>query len=320
VNKRGTLRRSVIVPLSAQGGRLDLFLVDELQGVSRKAIKRALDSGQVFVDGRVERRAGFQLSGGENIQVTLPGCAEPGNVMLKTPSLKVLYQDDDLLAIDKPAGWPVHRTVAGGPNLHDIVKAELAPQAILLHRLDADTSGVLLFALSKQANRALSRQFVEHRVVKLYLALVAGTPPAEFTVSDHLRAGVRGRTVRVTSGGKPAVTDFRTLAAGGGVALVAALPKSGRTHQIRAHLSMEGYPLLGDRLYRGPTSVILDGHRLVAERHLLHAARLQVSHPVTSQLLRLESPLPDDFRSFLAANVFPEVSIPVDLELFPHTV
>jgi len=301
-----SLRRNALVPLSAAGERLDLFLVAEFPGISRKIIKKTLDSGQVFVDGRVERRAGFPLVGGECVQVTVSGAFGTDRApALSIPPLQILYRDDDLLAIDKPAGWPVHRTVAGRVNLHDLVRAELAPQAILLHRLDADTSGVLLFALSGPANLALSRQFAQHEVVKVYLALVAGTPPDAFTVSDHLRSGVRGRTVRVTSGGKSAETFFRTLATGEGVALVAAWPKTGRTHQIRAHLSIEGYPLLGDRLYGGPTSVTLAGCRRVADRHLLHAVQLRVAHPVSAEPLSFNSPLPADFRAFLPPDIFP---------------
>lgn len=290
-------RYTLVAPAAAIGSRLDLFLADQL-GVSRKTVKKAFDAGQVFVDGRAERRAGVVLAGGETVQISVP---ETAATPVAIPPLKILYRDGELLAVDKPAGWPVHKTVAGGPNIQDALARQLdldvAP--ILLHRLDANTTGVLLFALDADANKHLSRQFAEHRLQKTYLALVAGNPPSQFTVHDHLRSGVRGRTVRVQSGGQPAETVFTTLATAAGFALVRAEPKTGRTHQIRAHLAAEGYPLLGDRLYDGPAWVDVDGERLVAGRYLLHARQLDCEHPGGKQL-SIQAPVPEDFLPFLA--------------------
>jgi len=289
-------RHTLVASAAAVGSRLDLFLVDQL-GVSRKTVKKAFDTGQVFVDGRVERRAGVLLAGGETVQVAVSESAVPPVAM---PPLEILYHDGQLLAVNKPAGWPVHRTVAGGPNIQDALTRQLALDLapILLHRLDADTTGVLLFALDADANRHLSRQFAGHQLQKTYLALVAGSPPPQFTVRDHLRSGVRGRTVRVNSGGQPAETVLTTLASAAGFALVRAEPKTGRTHQIRAHLAAEGYPLLGDRLYGGPAWVESAGERLVAERYLLHARQLDFEHPRGRQL-SIQAPIPEDFLPFL---------------------
>jgi len=295
----GLRREALTAPAAAAGERLDLWLAEALR-VSRKAVKKALDGGQVFVDGRCERRAGTLLRGGEAIVASVEAPAVPQPL----PELGIVYRDAQLLAIDKPPGLPAHPTVAGRANALELVAAllrreghEIAP--ILLHRLDADTSGVLLFALTPAANRSLYRQFVAHTVEKVYLALVAGSPPAAFAVSNHLKAGVRGRTVAVTSGGQPAETVFLTLRQLDGYALVEARPKTGRTHQIRAHLAGRGFPLLGDRLYGGPGQLLRAGTSVPLPRHLLHAARLVCHHPEGGAPLAIEAPLPGDFLPLL---------------------
>ena len=283
------------------GSRLDLFLASRLAGVSRKAIKRALDGGCVFVDGRVQRRANYLLRGEERVFLTLTG----ERPLPAKPELRILYRDDGLLAIDKPAALLSHPTVAGRFNALDLVREVLAAgqggeNPILLHRLDADTTGVLLFALNAEANRDLARQFAEHRVEKTYLALVEGNPPDEFFARNFLKAGVRGRTIAVTSGGQIAETRFRTLSRAAEFALVEACPKTGRTHQIRAHLAGLGHPLLGDELYGGSSSLQLSGRCLHLRRHLLHASRLGFLSCQSRDFMTIHAPLPKDFLPFLA--------------------
>ncbi len=294
-------RRVTVVADGAAGGeRLDLFLARTLEGVSRKGVKRALDSGRVFVDGRVERRAGHPLAGGETVTLTLEGAA-PRPL---EPDLTVLFRDASLLAVAKPAGLAAHPTVGGRPNALDQVRKLLSGpggegEPILLHRLDADTTGVLLFALTSAANRELSRQFADREVEKVYLALVGGNPPERFRVENHLQPGRRGRTEAVLSGGQHAETAFRTLELGSGFALVEARPHTGRTHQIRVHLADMGHPLLGDTLYGGSAALSSGGDWLRAPRHLLHAQRLAFRHPESREKLEIEAPHPDDFRPFL---------------------
>ena len=290
------VRETLAVGPDGRGERLDLFLARTLAGISRKAVKRALDGGRVFVDGRVERRAGMVLGGEEIISLTLDEERPPQRV----PDLTVLFRDDDLLAVDKPPGLAAHPTVGGRANALDLVREIPGVTApILLHRLDADTSGVLLFALTDRANRSLSRQFADREVEKVYLALVAGEPPDVFHVRDHLRAGVRGRTVAVASGGQPSETHFQTLGRGPGFALVEARPRTGRTHQIRTHLASEGYPLLGDRLYGGPQFLRVEDRTLSAPRHLLHARELAFRHPAGGAPTVIPAPVPGDFREFI---------------------
>lgn len=292
----GQRREKIVVAAAAAGTRLDHYLAQSLSGSSRKAIKRALDGGQVFVDGRTVARAGMLLVGGERIELSVDGVAPPPAVQ----PLSVVCHDDSLLAINKPAGLPAHPTVGNRPNALDLVSDFVAARGgglrpILLHRLDADTTGLLLFALTPAANLALSRQFSEHQIEKTYLALVSGSPPPRFAVSNYLKAGVRGRTVAVSSGGLASQTDFCTLACRNGFALVEARPRTGRTHQIRAHLAGEGYPLLGDRLYGGMSLLCLPSGRIELPRHLLHARALILSHPQTGRRQRLTAPLPEDF-------------------------
>lgn len=295
-------RERLLVPPIAQGERLDHYLVKTLASISRKTIKRTLDSGQVFVDGCCAGRAGIVLLGGEQIDLTIDG-EIPVPVV---PQLPILWQDDCLLAINKPAELPSHPTVSGRPNALDIVTALIAESSgnsrpILLHRLDADTTGLLLFALTRASNLSLSRQFSEHRIEKRYLALVSGSPPEHFAVSNHLKAGVRGRTIAVASGGLAAQTDFTTLVCRGGVALVVARPRTGRTHQIRVHLAGLGYPLLGDTLYGGMAVLPLGTGSIPLPRHLLHALSLGMVYPPSGLRQTLTAPLPADFQMILNA-------------------
>ncbi|KIH76728.1 hypothetical protein GFER_10890 [Geoalkalibacter ferrihydriticus DSM 17813] len=281
----------------ACGERLDLFLARRITGASRKKIKRALDDNRIKVNGRVVRRAGHLLAGGEQI-VALVEVDESSDPQC----LDVLFRDDCLLAVNKPAGLAAHGGPGGGANALDLARELLGADAtppILLHRLDQDTSGVLLFALSPAANRELARQFSAREVEKIYLALVQGAPPPCFSVQNHLKAKSRGRTLAVHSGGLAAQTNFTTLHRGTGLALVEARPRTGRTHQIRVHLAGEGFPLLGDILYGGPGFVALGGATLAVSRHLLHAWRLRVMHPRSGTLLSLEAPFPEDFKLIL---------------------
>jgi RluA family pseudouridine synthase len=301
VTEKGGRRETLVVEPEAAGERLDLFVARRLANVSRKAVKRALDGGRVFLEGRCERRAGRLLAAGETVTLTLDLPTPPSRVT----ELPILFRDADLLAVAKPSGLPPHPLGNGRANALEALTAGLRAEGreqppILLHRLDADTTGVLLLALSPRANRSLFRQFADREVQKRYRALVAGEPPDAFRVENRLRSGVRGRTVVVATGGQPALTEFRTLGQGEGFALVDAIPHTGRTHQIRVHLAEAGFPLLGDTLYGGPATFLLGRERVAVPRHLLHAAHLRFCHPATGAPCAIEAPVPADFHPFLA--------------------
>lgn len=216
--------------------------------------------------------------------------------MLEIP---VLFEDEFILAVDKPPGLP---TQAGmdprRPNLYSVLQEKRGEKLYLHHRLDKDTSGVLILGRHPRANKGLTDLFREHRLQKTYWALTkpGKTEETRIAVSDHL-APVRGsnrqlmRMVKVKSGGWKAETDLRRLEKTGRAELWEALPKTGRTHQIRVHLAGTGRPILGDFLYGGKSSEV--------PRLLLHAKALAFQHPVTGDELRIEAPLPKDFTTLL---------------------
>jgi len=208
---------------------------------------------------------------------------------------RLLYADAEVVAVDKPPGVAAQPTLATDRgHLPELVARLLGAEVWPVHRLDRETSGVVVLARTREAAAALSAAFRDGAPRKTYLALCA-RPPAPPDgradaplASDPTRPGRR----RVDPGGEPAATSYRTLRVGpGGHALVEACPETGRTHQIRVHLAHLGAPLLGDARYGGPRRVL----ELSVPRVMLHALRLEVAHPASGALLRLEAPVPDDF-------------------------
>jgi len=224
----------------------------------------------------------------------------------------VLFEDGSLLAVDKPAGALTVRGRMGEaePSLLDELESARKEKLLLVHRLDRGTSGVLLFARTTPAQRVLGAAFEEGRVEKRYLALVRGEPPlAELTVDVALVPARRGKARPAAQGeeGKPAVTTFRVLERFKGFALLEALPRTGRTHQIRVHLKYAGYSLIVDSAYAGVERITRGELGLpgpdapVLERTPLHASRVVLAHPVSGQPLTIESALPADLERALAA-------------------
>jgi RluA family pseudouridine synthase len=225
---------------------------------------------------------------------------------------RVLFEDEWLLVVDKPAGLPTQPTL--DPS-RDSVFASL--QAFLQrrdggacylgmhHRLDRDTSGVLLFTKNQDANAGVAALFAGKTMQKTYqaLAIASATGPETWEVSNHLgevgRVGKASRYGAVRSGGDRAQTSFRVLERLRGVLLVEARPHTGRTHQIRVHLAEGGYPIFGDALYGGPLQLPAGAGVVAAPRVMLHAAGLEFSHPVTKAALAIRSPLPADFETCL---------------------
>jgi 23S rRNA pseudouridine1911/1915/1917 synthase len=289
--RRLTLRAST----ADQGERLDRFIAAR-GGISRGEARRALDAGGVFLDGRRCKVAGRLVREGQDVVVNLE---EAGRAAAPTGALdrsRLLYADEDVVAVDKPAFVPAQPTlVTDRGALPELVAALVGGSVSVVHRLDRETSGVTVLARTARAAAALSEAFRVGTPEKTYLALAARVPePPQGRVDAPLGKDPTrpGRRAVLARGGEPAATQYGTLRSGpGGVALVECRPETGRTHQIRVHLAHLGAPLLGDPRYGGPRRVL----ETSVPRVMLHARRLALPHPVTGALLVFEAPVPEDF-------------------------
>ena len=283
--------------LSFQAGegspRLDVFLAEKT-GLPRAQVKRLIEGARVMVAGR-EARPALRLRSGEWVQVTIPP-PQPSQLLPQEMPLKIIYEDSDLAVVDKPPGLPVHP--APGHPSHTLVNALLvrypelsfmgAPRPGIVHRLDKDTSGLLMVARNEASRLSLARQLKDRAIVKRYLVLVRGRvqPPAG-TIDAPLGRHPRNRKkMAVVSGGREARTAYRVLRFLDGFSLLEVSPETGRTHQIRVHLAHIGYPVVGDTVY-GLRSPYL-------ARQFLHACYLRFRHPRTGGKMELSSSLPPD--------------------------
>jgi 23S rRNA pseudouridine955/2504/2580 synthase len=291
----------------ADGQRIDNYLARILKGVPRAHVYRILRSGEVRVNSR-RVDASHRLALGERVRVPPIRTAAPAPVhssrKAASVQIPVLYEDEAILAIDKAAGLAVHGGSGISLGAIEALRAQ-RPEARfleLVHRLDRDTSGVLLVAKKRSALTSLHAQLREGRVGKRYLALVAGTwrhgrrsvkeALAEFTLASG------ERRVRVQEDGRYAHTDFSLVERYDGYSLLAAELKTGRTHQIRVHLQHLGHPIVGDAKYgeyECNRALVKQGFK----RMFLHAARVSFEHPVTKARLVVESPLSAELRAFL---------------------
>lgn len=290
-NRRATETDSWKVDPALRGTPLSRLLAEHLLILEERAAD-LIDFGSVYLDGRVERDPSRTLRGGEEIVVNWPRHGTDRHYEIDPA--RILYRDKYLLAYDKEAGVPSQQTPADAyNNLFAALLRHLAaegrapaPYAALHHRLDKETSGVMVFALDRAVNRRLGDSFQERRVVKDYLAWVDGTPALDrwTAAEDICRKEGRYRTCPPGQG-KPAQTLCRVVFRAADRALVAARPVTGRTHQIRLHLAARGHPVIGDRLY-GKTA---------ADRLYLHALRLRLPHPKLGSELVLNAPVPDQW-------------------------
>ena len=287
--------------------RLDALVAARLD-LSRTQSATLIATGLVLVGGRREK-ASYRPRPGEEVTVEVPA-PEVREVLGEAIPLDVVYEDEALLVVDKPAGMVVHPApgnwtgtlvnalVGRGGDLSDEAGEE---RAGIVHRLDKDTSGLLIVAKEERAHRLLSAAIAQRRVVRRYAALSWGHLDADrVTVEQPVARDPRDRKrMAVVSTGKPARTDFTRLARFDSADLLRAHLHTGRTHQIRVHLASIGHPVVGDDTYGGG-----GGRRLVAlppRRHFLHAAWLRFRHPTTGAALELRSPLPPDLARSLAA-------------------
>jgi 23S rRNA pseudouridine1911/1915/1917 synthase len=293
-------RLQLTIPLEMAGLRLDQALARLLPGESRSRLARLIEEGHVTVDGAAaaSRR---KMRSGEAVDVALVARPSDAAHRPEAIALAVVHEDRDLLVIDKPAGLVVH---PGSGNwagtmlnalLHHAPATRELPRAGIVHRLDKDTSGLLVVAKNEPAQADLVRQLQARTVRRTYLALVRGRlASAAGSVDAPIgRHPVHRTRMAVVEGGKPAVTHYRVREAFERHTLLECDLETGRTHQIRVHLASIGHPLEGDAVYAGR------GPKLLG-RQALHAWKLAFRHPRTGEAMRFESPLPEDLRELLA--------------------
>jgi|CXWL01.1.fsa_nt_gi 23S rRNA pseudouridine1911/1915/1917 synthase len=282
---------SVVVHQDAMAP-LDRWLADALaealhRPVPRGLARKAIVAGLVTVGGRIARDPGLMLRRGPSVFVRT---LEWLPVAESAATLRILFEDSRLIAVDKPSGLPTHETKdPTRPSLTALIEQHVGHRVFVHHRLDAGTSGVVLFAKAAEANSSLAASFAGRTVDKTYVALVHRPPidwPAVLTIDSPI-AVLKNGNVRVDSSGSPAATRVRVLQRGRDRLLVEAKPVTGRKHQIRVHLASVAAPIIGDVRYGTPSSR--------PSRLMLHAERLEIDHPVTGERLTIVSPRPPEF-------------------------
>jgi RluA family pseudouridine synthase len=300
-------------------GRLDglvlAWLAEDLgRPLSKAIVRRLVMAGLVRVNGRPAPRPGLVVPAGARLDAAIDETRLPAPEAAgaRATPVRVLYEDAALIAVDKPPGLAVHATAdASRADLYTLVRRQLSGETGsggvgdaylgLHHRLDRDTSGIVLFTKRPEANAGLARQFEARTIEKTYHAITArpsGTVARTWRVRDRLAqagSGRASRVVRSAGSGQVADTSFAIVERFRSALLVEARPHTGRKHQVRAHLSGSGLPIAGDTRYGGPGRLA----SLVVSRPLLHAWRIVLDHPLTGARLRIDCEYPDDFASVL---------------------
>lgn len=289
------------------GERLDKTILAHIgDRLSRAQLQGLISEGRVTVDDK-SVKAGIKLKGGERVALTIPQPEEPESVQPEALSLHIIYEDDDLAVIDKPAGMTVHpgmnnetgtlvnALLARWPEIANMNVEE--KRAGIVHRLDKDTSGLIVIAKNDHAQQQLAEQFQNRTVEKTYIALVERRPQ---TVTGRIEAPIardpkQRKRMAVVHHGKPAVTEFQVIddQFSGNQALLKVNIHTGRTHQIRVHMAFIGSPIVGDSVYG------FRKQRIRLKRHFLHAAALSFDHPTNGKRLLFESPLPTGLQNIL---------------------
>jgi 23S rRNA pseudouridine1911/1915/1917 synthase len=299
-------KESFVMGDSDEGSRIDVALTRLLPDLSRAQAKRWIDEGRVTLEGR-RTRASRICRRGERVEVSIPPPAPAAPIGEPIP-LDILYEDPHIVVVNKRAGMVVHP--APGHASGTLVNALLAHTKDLsgvggvmrpgiVHRLDAGTSGVLVVAKNDRSHRALQAQFQKRTVSKVYLALAHGTTRERFVIDRPIGRDLRRRTKISSRTRTPreATSEVRRLERLPGSSLLEIRILTGRTHQIRAHLSEAGHPLVGDRDYGAPRRSLKPLQEF--ERPALHARRLEFAHPESGEPMTFEAPLPEDFSALL---------------------
>lgn len=279
---------------ASRAQRLDQYVVQQLPKLSRSAAVHLIESGKVLVNGEAAAKASYKVRKKDIIKIDYE-LSERAKI--PKINLAIIYEDTTCVAINKPAGVLAHSKGAFNPEatvatwLSSRVKDMEGDRAGIVHRLDRDTSGIMICAKTPEALSWLQKQFSERKVKKTYLAVVKGRLAKEQAIIDMPieRNPRKPQTFRVGANGKPAVTAYRVLQTNGAVSLLELQPTTGRTHQLRVHLLHLGHPILGDTLYDGP----------VAERLFLHAQSLELTLPNKIRKT-FEVPAPEAFKAIVA--------------------
>lgn len=284
---------------SERGMTLENFIYQKLKDWSHKQVKSAIDQKRAFVNGRCVFMAKWNLKPRDRVQFVPNRIAVPPHVRQRMERVDVLFEDADILAVNKPAFIESEDFAAVVLNyLKRKTRGRGHPYLGQMHRLDKETSGVMIFTKKKQANE-LADQFRRHTIRKYYLAVVNGRVAAQSgQIKEPLEKGAfgEGRKVRVArgkEGAREAKTFYEVVERYETATLLRVRIFTGRTHQIRVHLSDAGYPLVGDTVYCGP-------HGMSFRRCALHAERLEFVHPVTKQKIKITAPLPEDMKKLIA--------------------
>ena len=304
----------IITGKLASGGRLDKALADATE-LSRERIKGLIAAGAVTIGKTLARSASAKVQGEERFAIALPP-PEPMAALPQDIPLDIVFEDTHLLVVDKPAGMVVHP--AAGNQDGTLVNALLhhcagrlsgingIARPGIVHRIDKDTSGLLVVAKSDAAHEGLARQFADHSITRRYLAVCAGRPaPPAGTIAGRIGRSVHDRKKMAvlpddTTRGKHAVTHFETLRHLNHAALLECRLETGRTHQVRVHCASIGHALLGDPVYgRTPKPLRQVLESLGFHRQALHAARLGFSHPISAETLDFRAELPADMRELI---------------------
>lgn len=296
------------------GKRLDAVLGGMIDSHSRSALRTLIDEGKVIVDGQVQTKASIKINAGQTIEVQMD---EPESLeaLPEDLPLNIVYQDDDLIVINKPINFVVHPG-AGVKNgtvmnamLYYFPQTATLARAGIVHRLDKDTSGLMVIALSQVAQHHLVKAISKHLVVREYEAIVEGEITAGGTVDAPIGRDLHNRTkmaVMPEGMGREAVTHYRVMERFRAHTRLKLRLETGRTHQIRVHMSSIHHPLLGDAQYGGRRIKHIAGaseqldQALNAYRHqALHASHIEFEHPVTHELLAFDAPIPDEMKNLL---------------------